>query len=275
MIQLTPAQLTEVEQWRSFRERRDSSLAVGHGWLTLTSLQWLPPEPSALDLVPGRWSASVPEVGPGAGPGATLTARASDGLTLVSSGEPVDGTITLALTDGGSENWVRHEDTVVELAVRGNRYVVRTRDNTAPTFTGFDGVPAYAYDSRAVVEGSYTAYPTPHVVPIRTAHPEVDDVVHATGTVSFALGGTTHTLRAEQQRDGSLKVAFHDETNGDTTAGWRFLVTDRVSPAGLVQLDFNRSLNYPSAFTPFGTCPRPVDGNLIGVPVEAGERRPA
>ncbi|MBG6190054.1 uncharacterized protein (DUF1684 family) [Arthrobacter sp. CAN_A212] len=271
MTQFTPAQPTEIEQWRGFRERRDASLAVGHGWLTLTSLQWLPAEPSALELVPGRWSAS----GPGAGPGATLTARASDGVTLVSTGEPVDGTITLSLADGGSENWVRFQDTVVELAVRGNRYVVRTRDNSAPTLTGFDGVPAYAYDSSAVVQASYTAYPTPQAVPIRTAHPDVDDLVHATGTVSFTLGGTAHTLRSEQQPDGSLKVAFHDETNGHSTAGWRFLVTGQVSPDGAVTLDFNRSLNYPSAFTPFGTCPMPVEGNRVGVPVEAGERIPA
>lgn len=272
MTQPTDAQLTEVEQWRRFRERRDASLAVGHGWLTLTSLQWLPAEPAALELVPGLWSASVPGTGHGA---ATLTARASDSLTLVSTGDPVDGTITLSLADGGSENWVSFRDTVVELAVRGNRYMVRTRDNSAPTLTGFDCVPAYAYDPSAVVEGSYTPYPSADAVPIRTAHPDVDDLVHATGTVSFALGGTAHTLRAEQQPDGSLKVTFHDETNGRSTAGWRFLVTGQVSPEGQVTLDFNRSLNYPSAFTPFGTCPMPVEGNRMSVPVKAGERSPA
>ncbi|GAA1133896.1 DUF1684 domain-containing protein [Arthrobacter flavus] len=271
MTQPTDAQLTEVEQWRSFREQRDSSLAVGHGWLTLTSLQWLPAEPSALELVPGRWSASVPT----AEPGATLTVRASDGVTLVSTGEPVDGTIELSLPDGGSENWVRYQDTVVELAVRGGRYVVRTRDNTAPTFTRFDGVPVFEYNSFAVSDGHYTAFPAAREIPIRTAHPEVDDVAQATGTVTFAIGGDDHTLLAEQQRDGSLKVAFHDATNEDTTAEWRFLVTDRVSSDGRVQLDFNRSLNYPSAFTAFGTCPRPIDGNHISVPVQAGEQQPA
>lgn len=270
MTQHTP-DLADLQQWHSFREQRDGSLAVGHGWLTLTSLQWLPAEPSALELIPGRWSASVPA----AEPGATLTVRATDGVTLVSTGEPVDGTIELSLPDGGSENWVRYRDTVVELAVRGGRYVVRTRDNTASTFTRFDGVPVFDYDSSAVVEGSYTAFPAAREIPIQTAHPEVDDVARATGTVTFALGGDDHTLLAEQQRDGSLKVAFHDAMNEDTTAGWRFLVTDRVSPEGQVTLDFNRSLNYPSAFTPYGTCPMPVEGNRVSVPVQAGEQQPA
>ncbi|MBG6180865.1 DUF1684 domain-containing protein [Arthrobacter sp. CAN_A1] len=270
MPQLTAGQLEDAHQWRSFRERRDTSLAAEHGWLTLTSLQWLPAQPAPLDLVPGNWSASEP----GNGPGAVLTAAARDGLTMVSTGLPVDGTVTLALADGDSVNWVRHHDTVVELAVRGNRYVVRTRDNTAPTYTGFDGVPVYDYTPGAVTEGSYTAYPEPRETPITTAHPEVPDVMRATGTVSFTLGGVAHTLIAEQQQEGSLKVAFHDETNDHATAAWRFLSTDRVTPGGLVTLDFNRSLNYPSAFTPFGTCPMPVEGNRVGVPVEAGERRP-
>ncbi|WP_051427290.1 DUF1684 domain-containing protein [Arthrobacter sp. H20] len=270
MTHLTPAQHRDSEQWRSFRKRRDTSLAVGHGWLTLTSLQWLPTDPSALDLVPGQWSASEP----GSAPGATLTARAEDGLTLVHTGEPVDGTLKLELADGASKNWVRYQDTVVELAVRGNRYVVRTRDNHAPTLTGFDGVPVFEYDPGAVIDGSYTPYPTPRAIPIGTAQPEVTDVIHATGTVSFSLRGRFHTLAAEQQHDGSLRVAFHDETNERDTAQWRFLVTDHVSPTGQVTLDFNRSLNYPSAFTPFGTCPRPVAGNHIEAPVEAGERQP-
>ncbi|MHA7274562.1 DUF1684 domain-containing protein [Arthrobacter sp. TMT4-20] len=269
MTQHTPDR-THLQQWRSFREQRDGSLAVGHGWLTLTSLQWLPAEPSALELVPGLWSAGRP----GSAEGATLTAQVADGLTLASTGAPISGTITQLLDDGDSLNWVRYQDTVVELAVRGNRYVVRTRDNTAPTFTGFDGVPVFEYDSFSVAEGRYTAFPAAREIPIRTAHPEVDDVAQATGTVSFVIGGDEHTLMADQQRDGSLKVAFHDATNKDTTAGWRFLVTDRVSPDGRVQLDFNRALNYPSAFTPYGTCPRPIDGNRIGVPVEAGERIP-
>ncbi|MHA7275388.1 DUF1684 domain-containing protein [Arthrobacter sp. Hz1] len=270
MSQLTAAQQEDVQQWRSFRERRDASLAAGHGWLTLTSLQWLPAVPSALDLVPGLWSASEP----GFGPGATLTAQAGDGLTAVRTGLPVTGPLTLVLNDGASENWVRYQDTVVELAVRGDRYVVRTRDNTAPTFTGFDGVPVYGYSPGAVVEGRYLPYPTPREMPIRTAHPAVPDVIQAAGSVSFTLGGVAQTLVVEQQRDGALKVAFHDETNGRTTARWRFLITDQVRPGGLVTLDFNRSLNYPSAFTPFGTCPMPPAGNQISVPVEAGERKP-
>jgi uncharacterized protein (DUF1684 family) len=41
-----------------------------------------------------------------------------------------------------------------------------------------------------------------------------------------------------------------------------------------VVLDFNRAINYPSAFTPYGTCPMPVRNNSLDVKIEAGEKEP-
>ena len=37
-------------------------------------------------------------------------------------------------------------------------------------------------------------------------------------------------------------------------------------------LDFNRAINYPSAFTPYGTCPMPVKNNSLDYRIEAGEK---
>ena len=39
-------------------------------------------------------------------------------------------------------------------------------------------------------------------------------------------------------------------------------------------LDFNRAINYPSAFTPYGTCPMPVKNNSLDYRIEAGEKSP-
>ena len=41
-----------------------------------------------------------------------------------------------------------------------------------------------------------------------------------------------------------------------------------------VVLDFNRAINYPSAFTPYGTCPMPVKNNSLDSRIEAGEKDP-
>ncbi|MGO4383448.1 DUF1684 domain-containing protein [Specibacter sp. RAF43] len=255
-----------TERWDRFRTGRNAALAADHGWLTLTSFQWLPAEPSVLDGVPGLWSTD--------GTTASLTAGADDQLTLVAGGEPVTGTITAALADEESLMWVRSGTVVIELGMRANRYMIRTRDSQAPARTDFHGVPVFDFNPSLVAEGTFEPYAAPRRVEIVTANPEVPGVAVLVGDVVFELGGTTYRLAAEEGALGSLLVTFFDETNNVTSSHWRKLELTRPRPDGTVVVDFNRTINYPSAFTDFGTCPAPVDGNRIGVPIEAGERNP-
>lgn len=264
----------QLERWQRFRNSRNTALASEHGWLTLTSFQWLESEPSAVELVPGLWSTD--------GTTAFLTAGVDDGLTLVDSGESVNGLISATLADEESLMWVQFgggdgKQVVVELAMRADRYAVRTRDSASPLFTGFDGVPTFDYDPSWVVEGRFEAYPEPVDVPIGTANPLVDGVHRSVGEVVFRVPGVPHEIRlhAEEEKLGALNVTFHDETNGASTDEWRKVFIPRPRPDGTVVIDFNRAINYPSAFTPYGTCPMPVKGNSIDVEVTAGEKLPA
>ena len=265
---------SDVERWRRFRAARDAALAEPHGWLSLTSFQWLPPEPSRLELVTGLWSAE--------GNAAAVTAAPDDGLTDLVTGSPVNGTLSAHLEDEESLLWVAHggadgRRTVVELARRAGRYAIRTRDAESPVLAGFTGVPVFDFAAEYVVRGRFEPYDAPRVDAIRTAHPEVDGEQVSAGDVVFPLPGDDrrHRLRAEQEENGTLGITFHDTTNGLSTAGWRKVSAGRPGPDGSVVIDFNCSVNYPSAFTPFGTCPMPVEGNTIDHAVEAGERAPA
>ncbi|MEJ1180553.1 MULTISPECIES: DUF1684 domain-containing protein [unclassified Pseudarthrobacter] len=271
----TPA--AQLERWQRFRTNRNKALAAPHGWLTLTSFQWLDNQPAAVDLVPGLWSTD--------GTTAALTASAEDGLTLVETGEPVEGTVTAALFDEESLMWVQFggddgRQVVVELAMRAGKYAIRTRDAGSPVFTEFDGVPTFDYRPDLVVEASFRPYPEPVDVPIGTANPLVDGVHRSVGELVFRLPGKDHEfhLQAEEEKLGALTVTFHDETNGDSTDEWRKVSTarPRVDPSGnaTVVLDFNRAINYPSAFTPYGTCPMPVKNNSLDYRIEAGEKDP-
>lgn len=263
-----------LEEWRRFRSARDAELAQEHGWLTLTSLQWLPVEPAAVEHLPGLWSAG--------GTAATLSAAADDGLTLAETGAPVVGTVTASLADEESLLWVYFGGSggrriAVELARRGGRYAIRTRDAASAVFTDFDGVPTFDYRPDLVIQGRYEAYPEPVEVPIRTAHPAVDGVHLTVGELVLQLPGDEHEYRLQVSAEGSgrLALTFHDATNNHSTAGWRKVVFDSPAPGtSAVTVDFNRTVNYPSAFTAFGTCPMPVAGNIIGIPVEAGEKTP-
>jgi uncharacterized protein (DUF1684 family) len=260
-------------RWQRFRHARNTALAGEHGWLTLTSFQWLEDRPAAVELVPGLWSTD--------GTTAFLTAGGSDGLTRVETGEPVDGRVSATLSNEESLMWVQYggEDgrqVVVELARRADKYAIRTRDSKSPVLTGFDGVPTFDYRPELVVEARFLPYPAPVEVPIGTANPLVDGIHRSVGELVFRLPGKEHEfhLQAEEEKLGALAVTFHDETNGESTDEWRKVSTARPRPDGTVILDFNRAINYPSAFTPYGTCPMPVKNNSLDVRIEAGEKQP-
>ncbi|MBP2412186.1 uncharacterized protein (DUF1684 family) [Arthrobacter stackebrandtii] len=255
-----------TQRWDCFRTGRNAALAAPHGWLSLTSFHWLPAAPSALPGVPGLWSFD--------GTTAYLTAAAEDDLSMVSSGQPVLGTVTAELSDEESLMWVASGSMVVELGMRANRYMVRTRDAQSPTLASFSGVPAFDYDPAMVVTGSFTPFDAPRPTPIATASPEVPGVAVLAGEVSFELDGIPYTLAAEEGALGSLVITFHDASNDVSSSHWRMLELTNPRPDGSVAVDFNRAINYPSAFTDFGTCPAPVPGNTLPVAIEAGERDP-
>ena len=267
----------QLARWQRFRNSRNAALASAYGWLTLTSFQWLEDRPAAVELAPGLWSTD--------GTAAFLTAAASDGLTLVETGEPVDGTVSAVLADEESLMWVQYggddgRQVVVELAMRADKYAIRTRDSQSPAFTEFDGVPTFDFRPDLAVEARFVPYSEPVDVPIGTANPLVDGVHRSVGELVFRLPGSDHEfhLQAEEEKLGALTVTFHDETNGESTDEWRKVSTarPRVDSAGnaSVVLDFNRAINYPSAFTPYGTCPMPVKNNSLDYRIAAGEKEP-
>lgn len=255
-----------TQRWERFRTGRNTALATPDGWLTLTSFHWLPASPAALPGLPGLWSFE--------GTTAALTAAADDNLTLVENGAAVLGTITAQLSDEQSISWVSYGSVVVELGMRANRYMVRTRDAQSPTLTSFSGVPVFDYDPTLVVTGSFSRFAEPRTETITTANPDVPGNAVLVGEVSFELAGVGYRLAAEEGALGSLVVTFHDASNDDSTSHWRKIELTKPRPDGSVVVDFNRTINYPSAFTDYGTCPAPVTGNTLPVAIEAGERDP-
>jgi uncharacterized protein (DUF1684 family) len=98
--------------------------------------------------------------------------------------------------------------------------------------------------------------------------------VTAVGTVHLALGGSAYELVVTAAGEGRLAVSFSDETSGVESAPWRTVTTGPLQADGSVEVDFNRTINLPYAFTDYGTCPAPVEGNRLPLPVTAGERQP-
>ncbi len=257
--------MNAAEEFTQWRRMRNEGLAAPFGWLSLSSYQWLPADPGHLDLVPGTWSADAS--------GASAGFAAAESVTTP-DGDPVSGTLEKSLHEDESMHFVRHGDTLVELGVRGGRYMIRTRERTHPRLKAFSGVPVFDHDARFVVAGHFTPFHSPKVVPVDSFRADTTLKAELVGEVAFTLAGHTASLAATQNADGALTLAFRDTTNGEQTAPWRFVTVPAPGADGSVMIDFNRTLNYPMAFSPFAVCPAPVPGNRLGIAVRAGEKLP-
>ncbi|MDO4887761.1 MAG: DUF1684 domain-containing protein [Actinomycetaceae bacterium] len=255
--------MTPEESWRSWREERNETLASEHGWLTLIALTWLGQQPAKIEGFPGVWSV-VDDA---------AHARFQVEDDVRQTGDPVEGEVVIKL-ESGSDFSLACGTRVAEVARRAGGYIVRVRDSQAPTRQSFTGVPVFDYDPAAVVAGTFDPYESPRDVPIRTANPDVPGSATLIGEVSFVYDGKPQRIAVQDDGD-TFKAVFHDETNGTESAGWRYVNFPKPEAGGAgVTIDFNRALNFPAAFTPFGTCPQPPEGNDIAAPVRAGERKP-
>jgi len=264
-VNAPPATLPQLARdWRDWHAGRERELVTEHGWLSLTWFSWLGEEPAAIADLPGRWSTRDGS--------AVLSAQADDGLTV--QGEPVNGEVTATVPEAGSLGWVHHGARLVELILRGGRYAVRLHDPNAETRTRFAGVPAFSVSLDWVLPARYTPFDEPRVVKVVTARKDLVQSVTLVGAVTLELGSAAYELAANAGKDAALTLAFHDTTNGIHTAPWRAVTTSAPDDQGRVTIDFNRAVNFPFAFTDFGTCPAPIQGNRLPIAVIAGEKSP-
>lgn len=263
---------TAEAEFGAWHRQRNDALAENFGLLTLTSFQWLAAEPSAVDLVPGLWSADRAM--------AALNAGASDGFEMYDGGTPVRGILTQAVAERGQKTWVRRcggpEEVAVELARRDGRYLIRTRAASTPAQQNFSGVPVFDFEPDWIIKGSYIPFGSPQVARIATARSDTSLAAVLAGEITFNHQGSSYRLQAEfEPGTSALRVTFHDATNGLATAAWRFLDVPPPALDGTVLLDFNRAQNYPFAFTDYAVCPAPVAANRLPFAVTAGEKLPA
>ena len=255
-------------EWARWHAERERELRAPHGWLSLTALEWLDATARTVAGLPGTW-----RVAPD-GEAVELTATPTDGLTV--DGCPVAGTQRLEPVDGKPGTIVVAGDRRIEVIRRTAAFALRVRDPQAPTRARFTGVPAYPVEERWVVAARYLPFDRPRRL---TVDAVVDGLQHfptAVGQVEFGLDGTTHRLLALSGAGTGLTLHFYDATSGAETYGGGRLVRITEPAAGdLLEIDFNRTVNLPCAFTSYATCPLPPAENRLAVAVAAGERSPA
>ncbi|MDF0532216.1 DUF1684 domain-containing protein [Tsukamurella sp. 8F] len=250
--------------WREWHAERERALAAPLGWLSITRLEWLGPEPEQFDGIPGTWWFD----------GDTAYLRADDG-----DGIDPAGRREFRLHPTGPGELVTAGEKQIEVARRGDGYLIRVHDPAGPVVAAFRGVPAFEPDEAWVLPARFEPYETPRSVTVGAVAEGLAHVYESPGELVIERAGVEHRLIAFNGKGSGLSVLFTDGTSGVTTyAANRTLAVavddDVIARGGAVELDFNRATNLPCAFIDFATCPLPPAGNRLPFDVTAGEQTP-
>jgi len=268
---LTPEELRmSVDRWH---ENRLAELKSKDGWLTLVGLAWLDEGTNEVGSAPGRRvacdglpaDAGVFEVKDDA-----VTFRAADGVSV--SGAPADGRVQSDAD--GSPTVLGIGNVRLHVIRRGDRLGVRMKDDTAPLRTRFEGIERYPVDPAWRIEATLEPVAGAETTPVELIIGTVVEEPVAAWAVFEHAGNQCRIMLSPGGGPGRFFVVFGDTTNGASTyGGGRFIEAVRTPDGDRVVLDFNRAYNPPCAFTPYATCPLPVESNRLPFAVEAGEMK--
>ncbi|MFB7720877.1 DUF1684 domain-containing protein [Nocardia sp. NPDC056100] len=268
--------VTEFEQqWATWQSERDAWARQPLGWLSLTGLHWLGNADETVPGLPGRWRADAENVYVTAESDTVDPAGEGVATPLTRDGAVLSGSTVLTPGEGAPGLEVRHGDRLIEVIRRSGQFALRVHDPAAPSLAAFTAIPAYAPDPRWVVTGRFTPFEVARVVTTGAVVAGLEHHHVATGTVTFELDGTEHTLVVFGNQTSGLHLLFTDGTSGVTTyGGARRLDLPRPAADDTLTIDFNRTANLPCAFTDYATCPVAPPENRLRVEITAGEQDP-
>lgn len=135
-----------VKEWRSWRASWEQFLSQPHGWLAVTSLNWVDATPREYPGQPGLWwqDGNILYVDP-------------QGQTMSYGGESFTDVRGLDLSATPDDVRITAGDLQIGVTYR-RQYLLVTYDPQAPTRARFRGVPTYEPDPRWVVKGRFEPY---------------------------------------------------------------------------------------------------------------------
>ena len=287
--------------WKEWVAYRDGTLRDPYGWLTLVESVWLSDQPQKLENFPGTWSAqgntvtavfeSADQSASDAGApesadegdkakkkskGKSKAKKKEPELKVYREGQLVEGPLVIEVDPEGSDRTLRDETgREAEVTYRFTGPVVRIRDPRAKCLEDYlerGSLDRYGFRKEWVLRGRLLPYDEPEEIEVGTAIPGATSKLRAWARADFALPEDEQPISLVVTGSGpdSSAVIFYDETNGDTTPGWR--EAQAAIDGETVVVDFNRASIFPSHMTPHGTCPKPPEENRILRRVEAGEK---
>lgn len=231
-------------------------------------------QPQQVWPVPGQWA---PAVG-----GLTVTAAADDGVVV--DGIPVDGTVLVAGDDAVVASSLSFPDGLVgTVAASAGGHTLRVWDAASDAIARFARIDRFPSSDASVSTGHYVPADAKeargHVLDA------AGDPLEVAGTVTTSVDGVVAELVAVRSApfEGAprLQLIVQDGTSllpeADPDSSYsmgRFLFLADPGAEADVELDWNRLVLPPCAFSYQFACPIPPASNRMSVPIRAGERHP-
>lgn len=275
---------TWTQNLSAWRAQHEAEFRDADGWLSVVGLKWLNPGLNTVGAAADNQQ-RIEDLGAEH----LLSLRYQDERVIVeapSAGFPaglsVDGKAAQAgavLQDGAQASQIRYGSFTLFLIHRGDRLGLRIKNAHAESLRNFGGLRWYAPNPAYRVLARWIPYDQPRTVTVHNVVNTASEGILA-GEVQFELDGKTITLLPVLQslNDHVLFFVLRDATSKTTTyQASRFLHASLPDHGlrlpGTVELDFNRLVNPPCAFTPFATCPLPIEQNKLAVALPVGELR--
>lgn len=268
----TIAYFQQIEVWRT---QRVENLKAPGGWLSLAGLYWLKEGKNTVGTEKKKNDFVLP---PRSAPKFLGTFTFHAGHTTFEAGPDILVDINGAQVTAGELNpdtsdhpgILRFEHLTMFVIQRGGKYGIRLKDEDATTRREFHGLNYFPISEKYRVTAKFIPYDPPKQIPIANVLGQVEDTP-SPGRLEFTLDGKPYSL--DPLTEGNqLFIIFKDLTSGvESYPASRFLYTD-LPINGKAELDFNKAVNPPCAFTPYATCPLPPKENSLPVRIEAGEK---
>ncbi len=280
-VSRTPSPV-EPAEWRTWKDRRSTSIAGTNGWATLVGLFWLPEGTSSLGSNPSNTFTLSPKLSPATvgqfhRAGTNVDFVAATAAEVLANGQSVSSIHLISDANGSEPTTLTSGSLRLYPIQRGNRLGLRVKSPNAPSRRNFKGLDYFPYQPDWRIPAQFEPAPVGATVSITdvTGDTKAEPVA---GTITFSVGspeGQKYQLLAlNDDETHDLWIIFRDSTAGKTThSGGRFLHLAKPASDGRVILDFNYAYNPPCAFTPFATCPLPPAANRLSMAIPAGEKK--
>ena len=260
-----------IGQWR---RDQDAELRADDGWLSVVGLFWLVPGANRAGAGPGSEVALPAGRAPArAGvfqfAGGQVTFAAQAGVPMRVNGRAVTTAPVRLRPD--IDRLVMGDFTMFVIT-RGERTGIRLLDRNSEARRTFTGREWYPVQPALRISARWVPYNPPRQMPIVNVLGD-RSLVPSPGYAEFTVDGKTVRLEpTAEPGDAQLFFNFRDQTSRtDTYPAGRYLYAPRPT-SGQVDLDFNRAVSPPCAFTAFATCPLAPRQNDLPVRIEAGEK---